>query len=140
MVFLLSGIVPVLFILGLLVRIPPPAVNAELPVDYTEPTGFTDPITQAASFPDFERMSFQVFGRPGQTTRVVRLTAEESVRSPVLLIYWSTNQNASNGQLLGNWMVNAPGLFELPAGSTNTRGWLVLFDLAKNEAVASVQL
>ncbi len=139
MVILLSGIVPVLFIAALVFRPSPPPANTEIPNPLIAPDGFTDVIGLLTPVQGFEDILYRLNGKPGTSIKAISLQAAQSVRLPELLIYWSINQDVSNGQLLGTWAVTAPGIFVFPESESGT-GWIILYDLAKKQNVAAIQL
>lgn len=148
MIFLLAGIVPILFIAALLLRGPLPPENAEIPDPPADALAFTEPISQQTAIASHPGLSYQLFSKDNQANdrhnnqnnRAIRLTAAETVRLPTLLIYWSPDQTVSNGRLMGSWAVSTPGWFAIPEIASPASGWIVLYDLAKRESVAAIQL
>lgn len=139
MIFLLAGVVPIVFIAALALRPSPPPANAQIPNPPSTPDGFSSSTGEWRSVQDHEDIQYQLLSRPASDARAISLKASKTARFPELLIYWSENQDVVQGQLLGSWAVTTNGVFVIPEAKS-VSGQIVLYDIAKNQVIAKITL
>lgn len=145
LIFALSILVPVLFVISLLARQAPPEPNTEIPLSVESmDSGFIASSGEPGTFTAQPSMHYRVLNHQSGQRTAIELSTSEHIRLPELLVYWSPTLNAeslpSDHSLLGSWPVTFTRVFELPERAQGTSGAIILYSLSQQSIVASTPI
>lgn len=139
----LSGLVPLLFVAGLLVRGPIPRM--EIVPGGTPARPPVGAVVTARSDDSWAELAIRTtwYREEATSRRWVRLEILDELKRPDLLVYWSASRSGAtlpdDAVLLGGIADGGTGSWPLPTGK-ETGGVLLLYSLADAEVVGSADV